>query len=125
MVVAATVEILFGVYAFISSVVHDLYGIGGPVSFSGRDRPIPYVPHPLGHTFALEGLILLVAGLAVWKGQRWGRSLSVGVTTAGIITSIFALSIGSVGAIQPLVVNLGLLCFFFLGWRRRRFAVTR
>ena len=125
MLVAATVEILFGVYAFVEGMVHDFYGIGGLISFSGQDHPIPYIPHPLGHTFTLEGLILLVAGVAVWKGQRWGWSLSVGVTMAGTITSIFALSIGSVGALQPLVMNLGLLCFFLLDRRRRRFAATR
>jgi hypothetical protein len=40
MAVAAAVEILFGVYAFMNGVIHDFYGIGGLISFSGQDRPI-------------------------------------------------------------------------------------
>ena len=121
-VVAPIVEILFGTYAFIGSVVHDFFGIGGLFSFSGQDYPLGPIPHPLGHTFALEGLILLVAGVGLLKARKWGWSLSVGITTAGIITSILALGIGSVGAVQPLAVNLGVL--YYLSRRSVRDAVS-
>ena len=115
--VAAGVGVLFGAYSFVTGVVHDFFGIWGSISFSGQDYPLGPIPHPFGHTFTLEGLILLIAGIGLWKALRWGWSLGIGIAIVGIVTSILALGIGSVGALQPLIVNLG-LCIFLLNERR-------
>jgi len=120
--VAAIVEILLGIFALIGGVVHLLFGVGGLVSFSGQDVTLGAIANVLGDLFTIEGLILLVAGIGLWMGRKWGWKLSIGIIIVGIITSIPVLALGSVGAVPALIVNVVLL--FYLMRRSVRGQLT-
>jgi len=99
-------------------VVHLLFGGGGLVSFSGTDVNLQNLANALGDPITVEGLILVVAAVAVLRVASWGWKLSVGIVLVGITTSVPALGLGSVGALPALVVNLVLL--YFLARRKTR-----
>ena len=113
--VVSIVEILLGIFALIGGVVHLLFGVGGLVSFNGTDVALGAIANALGDLFAVEGLILLVAGVGLWMLKIWGWKLSIIINIAGIITSGAVLALGSVGAVPPLVISIVVVYYL---WRR-------
>ena len=101
--------------------MHLLFGVGGLVTFSGTDVTLGNLANVLGDLFTVEGLILLIAGVGLWRMKKWGWQLSVAIVVVGLVTSAPVLYLGSVGAIPAIIVNLALLVYLLRGGTRRSF----
>src|SRR5215472_14481033 len=110
--VLAVVEILLGVFALVGGILHLTLGIGGFADFSGKDLTLSsQTASALQDPFTVEGLILLAAGFAVWTHKKWAWTLTVAISTIGLVTSIAALAIQSALSTVGLVSNVGILVY--------------
>lgn len=108
--VIAILEILLGIFALVGGIIHLTLGIGGLTDFSGRDLTLTsQTATILQDTFTLEGIVLPVAGYAVWSGKKWGWTITLAISAVGLITSVAALAIQSALSIIGLVGNIVIL----------------
>jgi hypothetical protein len=83
------------VWLAIAAVVLVLQGIGlllyGPILPDPLGRPSLAIP-VLGRlpiTFLVLGVLSMVAGVGVWRGQPWGRYLGIGLMLAGLAIVVY------------------------------------
>lgn len=108
--VIAILEILLGIFALVGGIIHLTLGVGGLTDFGGRDLTLTsQTATILQDTFTVEGIVLLVAGYAVWSGKKWGWKITLAISAIGLITSVTALAIQSALSIIGLVGNIVLL----------------
>ena len=92
--IVAAIAVLFGLLTIKS---------GGSVLFIGgeyRQQAGDYVPFVLWFNF-LAGFLYLVAGIGIWKRQRWAAWLAIMIFTASVLVFILlALHIGSGGSYE-------------------------
>jgi len=110
--ILAIVEVLLGIFALVGGIIHLTLGIGGLSDFNGKDLTLSsQTATVLQDAFTAEGIVLLLAAYAVWSAKKWGWTLTIAISTIGLVTSIAALAIQSALSPIGLVANIGIITY--------------
>jgi hypothetical protein len=90
-----------------------LGGIGFLFSGSAAFALLPIAGIVIGGILVIIGLAYFVMAYGLWNGKKWAWTITLILSTIGIILGIASIAIGNVGALFQIIINAIVIYYLY------------